>query len=259
MKPGGNKILPEQCDLMTIDTEPFITGLQRFKRIKAIESSGLIIYRCGFGVKHYHDRFFRLLQIERPASLERAVDKRKAEFLSGRLCAKHGLAELGVNGFVIGSDKNHCPLWPRGITGSISHSQSIALAMLTSSAGVVGVGIDIESIISTKTMNDTKGMILHGNDEQWLRQTDGSPEMVFSLIFSIKESFFKAAYPSTGYYFDFDAVTIKRLDFDQQRFTLTLQQNLNPKLTAGLCFSGHFCFVDGQVLSLLVIRHTARS
>lgn len=235
---------------MTPAIKQFIVNEQPFT---AIENSGLTIHRCDFTLDGYDDRFFSSLGIDYPATLNRAVNKRKAEFLAGRHCANTVLAALNIHDFVIHAGKNRAPQWPAEIKGSITHSNSTALAAVTASADVLGVGIDIETIISTKTMNNTKGMILHGNDGQWLEQPGVTPEMVFSLIFSIKESFFKAAYPSTGYYFDFDTVSITALDFVQNRFTLTLHKDLNPKLTPGLVFSGDFRFIDGQVLSLLVL------
>ncbi|MFT4929647.1 MAG: enterobactin synthetase component D [Phenylobacterium sp.] len=214
---------------------------------------GVLIHQCSFDKEAYHDEFFNVLGIDYPQKLNRAVPKRKAEFLAGRHCAKTLLAELGIHDFTIVPDKNRCPLWPPGIKGSISHSNTNALVMLTTRTDVLGVGIDIESVIKTKTMNDVKKSIIFDHEYDLLEQGDVSAETIFSLLFSIKESFFKAGYPSTGRYFDFDAVRITELDFATHTFKLTLCEELNPKLTKGMRFSGQFGFVGEQVVSLLVL------
>ncbi len=218
-----------------------------------VEVADLIIHQCDFAVKGYQDTFFTELGIAFPDSLNRAVNKRKAEFLAGRYCAKTALAQLGISNYAITVGKHRCPVWPAGVKGSITHSNTTALAVVTSQATVLGVGIDIESIITEKTMSDIQDAILYGDDYQLLERPGIAKEVLFSLIFSIKESFFKAAYPSTGYYFDFDAVRITELDFDNHRFTLRLCQDLNPQLSSGAVFSGQFCLLEGQVLSLLVL------
>lgn len=235
---------------MIPDIAHFIPNQQRFN---AIDIAGLVIYQCTFDKQAYHNSFFTQLGIYSPDSLNRAVDKRKSEFLAGRYCAKTVLAELGIDNFTINADKNRCPLWPSGIKGAITHSNTTALAAVTKNPSVTGVGIDIESVIEAKTMNDIQSAILHGHDADFLDSAKVSRETVFSLIFSIKESFFKAAYPSVGRYFDFDAVNITALDFDKGTFGLRLCQDLTPSLHQGLLVDGHFCFVDGQVLSLLVL------
>lgn len=235
---------------MKTDKAQFIVSEGWFNQI-SIEN--VVIYHCEFAKEQYKDGLFGDLGVTYNETLHRAVNKRKAEFLAGRYCAKMALSELNVDDFTVTADKNRAPQWPSGIKGAITHSNHNALVALNSDPSVLGIGIDVESVMTDKTMNDVKEAIVKGSENDFLTLPNTTAGTVVSLIFSIKESFFKAAYPSTGYYFDFDAVTIDQLDFAQGRFELTVNQNLNPQLTPGMQFSGHFCFVGEQVLSLIVL------
>ncbi|MDQ3204730.1 MAG: 4'-phosphopantetheinyl transferase, partial [Pseudomonadota bacterium] len=65
---------------------------------------------------------FRRSAIEPPASIQRSVAKRQAEFLAGRVCARAALLALEGLDFtpIIGEDR--APVWPAHISGSITHS-----------------------------------------------------------------------------------------------------------------------------------------
>lgn len=61
-----------------------------------------------------------------PFELTSAVAKRRSEFLAGRLCAAHGLLSIGADPEVGRAD--NLPVWPNGISGSISHTDGHAVA-----------------------------------------------------------------------------------------------------------------------------------
>ena len=225
--------------------------LRNSERFELFNEPGIVVHACQFDKDAYQDNMFASEGIAFSDSLQRAVPKRKAEFLAGRHCAKKALAAFGVENYTVVADKNRCPLWPNDLKGAISHSNQNAMVALTDRADLLGVGIDVEAVMSTKTMNDITKMIMPGDDRVLLQMPEHTPETILSLCFSIKESFFKAAYPSTGYYFDFDAVVINQLDFSNNRFVLTVKQDLNPQVRPGRVCEGEFVFHDGQVVSLL--------
>lgn len=218
-----------------------------------LSEPGVHIYQCAFSIADYHNDLFVQLGVPWADNLERAVDKRKSEFLAGRFCAKQALAALDVHNFAVVAGKNRCPQWPGGIKGAITHSNSKALVAVTNRSDVLGIGIDIENIMTESTMNNVKSAIVHGDENAFLSGGDFTAAEATSLIFSIKESFFKAAYPSTGRYFDFDAVTITKLDRNTGQFTLTVNEDLNPQVRPGMSYCGRFVFIEAQVLSLLLI------
>lgn len=214
---------------------------------------GVVIYQCEFNKDRYRDDYFRLFGVNFSASVSRAVVKRKAEFLAGRYCCKKVLASIDIHNFDVIVGENRAPIWPVGVKGAISHNSHHAMVAITERTDVLGIGIDIESIMSTKTMNDIKEAILRDEEHDLLYVPQARAVVVCSLIFSIKETFFKAAYPSTGYYFDFDAITVDKIDYDAKRFNLTVKQDLNPQVRPGMQFEGIFDFVDEQVISMLVL------
>ncbi len=73
---------------------------------------------------------FQRSAIEPPASIQRSVAKRQAEFLAGRVCARAALQQLeGLSvSPAIGEDR--APVWPVHIAGSITHSTGRAAAIV---------------------------------------------------------------------------------------------------------------------------------
>lgn len=57
-----------------------------------------------------------------------AGPKRQQEFCSGRFCAHRVLDRLGYQDIPVLADQYGAPVWPSGITGSISHSGGKAVA-----------------------------------------------------------------------------------------------------------------------------------
>lgn len=214
---------------------------------------GVAIYQCEFNKERYRDDYFQLLGINFSSTVSSAVVKRKSEFLAGRYCCKKALASIGIHNFDVVVGENRAPKWPAGVKGAISHNSHHAMVAITERTDILGIGIDIESVMSTKTMNDIKDAILREEEHHLLYVPQARAVVVSSLIFSIKESFFKAAYPSTGYYFDFDAITVDKIDYEAKRFYLTVKQDLNPQVRPGMKFDGLFDFVDEQVISMLIL------
>ncbi|PSU35489.1 4'-phosphopantetheinyl transferase family protein [Photobacterium lutimaris] len=237
--------------MMILGTKPFILNTQRFRKFA---TSDAIIYLSEFNKDSYCDSMFKRLGVHFPHRLNNAVDKRKAEFLTGRYCASKALQEIGVKNYTVSADEHRCPLWPEHVAGSISHSHNIAVAAVAFKTTIFGIGIDIEKILSAEMVNGIKEQVLFGHESGLLDIDYISNEIMVSLIFSIKESFFKAAYPSTGHYFGFDAVSIDYLDFTSNIFRLTLLQDLNKLLRKGATYAGKFTFLNGHVFSILTIQ-----
>jgi enterobactin synthetase component D len=236
---------------MLTESQQFLFTTNNSNKIKI---DGVVEYQCNYDPAYYSDSLFSKLKIHFPNYIANAVQKRKAEFLAGRFCAKKVLNKLKVTNYAVLADKNRCPLWPEHIKGSITHNNNFAMAAITTKPSVLGIGIDIESIISATVINNIVEEVLFDDEYSLLKRDLGTPEMLFSLIFSIKETFFKAAYPSTGYFFGFDAIKIVSLDFESNRFELILCQNLSSFLKQGLLFKGYFKVFGDQVLTMMLIE-----
>src|SRR5471032_3077916 len=79
-----------------------------------------------------------------PASIQRSVAKRQAEFLAGRVCARAALQQLEGLNFIPAIGDDRAPVWPSHISGSITHSTGRAAAIEIGRAHWRGLGMDLE-------------------------------------------------------------------------------------------------------------------
>lgn len=77
-------------------------------------------------------------------------DRRRSEFLAGRAHARAALTELGVNDLELPAGPDRAPLWPDGVTGSITHASKHECSYVAAAVGrsevLSGIGIDVEFI-----------------------------------------------------------------------------------------------------------------
>lgn len=135
-----------------------------------------------------------------------SVSKRQREFSSGRHAARLALAalhpqvqqdhqKLGP----IPRDDERRPIWPEMHLGTISHSDQLAGALVTASAEVRGVGLDIET--AGRVSDDLLERLLTARERASL---SGDP----ARLFSAKEAVYKAVNPLFGRYIAFTDVEV---------------------------------------------------
>jgi 4'-phosphopantetheinyl transferase EntD len=114
---------------------------------------------------------------------------RRQEFTLGRLCARQAMQKLGLAPLPILPGPNREPRWPPAISGSITHCNGYAAAVVTRKTDICSIGIDAERI---QDFGDAAFDIVSLEAEQaWIKQADRQvPWRV--LLFSAKESVFKA-------------------------------------------------------------------
>jgi 4'-phosphopantetheinyl transferase EntD len=181
------------------------------------------------------------------------VKKRKAEFLAARYCAKKCLSKLGIEDFTVLNAEERFPIWPTSVCGSLSHCSSLAAAATSNDSAIFGIGLDVEFLIDSKVISDIRKRTIFGSECDLLNIAGFSSDLLFTAIFSIKESFFKAVFPNTKQYFDFDAVMVESLDLNNNSFALRLNKSLSPKLTANTVHRGYLSQFDDYVLSIIVL------
>jgi len=167
----------------------------------------------------YFDGLFSLYNIPFPSSMKSAAEKRKREFLAGRICARAALGGAFKN-FNIGIGKSREPIWPKGVKGSISHTNEHAVAVCTTLRACLGVGLDIERVVDAALCSELMSQILSETEQLILPTNDIS--LWFTTVFSAKESFFKSAYCLVGKYFDFDALQLLKIGPKSLSFQLNL-------------------------------------
>lgn len=145
----------------------------------------------------------------RPAEatiVERASAKRRSDFSTGRYCARQALFRLKNIDPDILRGKGKEPIWPYGTVGSISHSKKLAGAVVALRDDVAAIGLDIETIGGVKP--EMWYLIFHKTEQDIIRGKYGNEADWATLLFSLKESFYKMQYPLTGQFLDFKDITL---------------------------------------------------
>ncbi|TDJ70257.1 MAG: 4'-phosphopantetheinyl transferase superfamily protein [Planctomycetota bacterium] len=145
-----------------------------------------------------------------------AVPKRRREFTAGRHCAREALARLGIHGVAIPAGPDRAPEWPDGITGSISHCDSLCAAVAARVGRIVSLGLDIESVEPlSRELVSLVGTC--AEIEEWDRASGELALDPAKLAFCAKESVYKADYPLTKRFLDFHDVEVA-FDFERETF-----------------------------------------
>lgn len=178
-------------------------------------SMGLHLAILSFDEQGFQPGDFALCNIDPPTALQRAARKRQAEFLAGRLCAGEALRRhCGVSRYP-GKDSDGVPLWPGHISGSISHSAGIAMAVVGARHRHPGIGLDLEVIQNQTEARALTSLVLTPREESRFRQMlTGNPGLCLTRIFSLKEALFKALYPLTRQRFYFQDAEVTTMTQD---------------------------------------------
>ena len=129
---------------------------------------------------------------------------RKEHYRSGRICAGEVLSKLGTIGQpVLRDPQTREPLWPEGISGAITHSGNWAAAAAGKTSDVLGIGIDLEDLERQVDSRISRHVCLP-EEQKWLQECgEDCLEQNLKIIFSAKESIFKAFFPYTRTYLHF--------------------------------------------------------
>jgi len=132
---------------------------------------------------------------------------RLAEFSLGRELARQALEQIGGPRCSIPADSERCPVWPDGYVGSISHSHGFCIAAAATSKEYKSIGIDVERYrIEDENLFDY--ICTPSEIADAVRETGFTSAECVALIFSAKESVYKAYFPIFRMFFDFTDVYI---------------------------------------------------
>jgi 4'-phosphopantetheinyl transferase EntD len=188
-----------------------------------------------------HDEPGGLLFPEEEAVIVRAAPKRRREFTAGRACARRALARLGVPPAPLLPGERGAPRWPDGTTGSITHCPGYRAAAVARTGDVAALGVDAEP--NEAVPDGVLGVIASDGERTRIGGlgATGAPVSWDRLLFSAKESVYKAWFP----------LARRWLGFDQADITVAL----DGTFTARLLVPGPL--VAGSVLTVLHGRWAA--
>ena len=196
---------------------------------------------------------FQRSAVPPPASIQRSVAKRQAEFLAGRVCARAALQQLDQLDCVPAIGEDRAPVWPGHISGSITHSTGHAAAIVAHKAQWRGLGMDLENVLTLERAERLAGEILTADELQRMAALPREQiALLVTLTFSVKESLFKALYPivQTRFYFEHAEV----LEWSAAGYVrLRLLTDLSAQWCHGTELEGQFVVDGEQLLSLVAI------
>ena len=187
---------------------------------------------------------------EERAQLGKAVPGRVRDFAMGRTCARQALRRLGLPEATILRGPRREPKWPPGVVGSITHCRGYCAAAVALQHDVLTVGIDAEpdaelphGVLDEIALEEEQAWVAHAPDAMhWDR-----------VLFSAKESVYKAWFPLTGQWLGFKDVMV-RMEPDagtfQAEILVTPPQVADAPLPG---FTGRFSVQDGLIMTAVAV------
>jgi enterobactin synthetase component D len=183
-----------------------------------------------------------------PPALDRATAKRKIQYLAGRACACRAIERLKPAESVQAPqrDADGCPVWPQGLVGSISHTDAFATAAVALRSQAIALGVDAEAVMSEEAAAEVAGLVASEDETRRVAELASlARPAALTLVFSAKESLFKALYPPTRRPFDYLDCEIARLDSRERRFVVRLSTPFDVFGAAE--YAGRYEFANGEV------------
>lgn len=202
------------------------------------------------------------LHPEEEVLVARAVAKRRREFAAVRGCARRAMEKLGIPARPVVSGERGAPQWPAGIVGSMTHCDGYCAAALVRATDLVSLGIDAEP---HGPLPDGVGasVFLPAEAARLERLVGQRPEVHWDrILFSAKESVYKAWFPLTREWLDFSEADITLCPAPDGAPHGTLHAELLvPGPLVGerrlQVFDGRWAVRDALVTTAVVIPHPA--
>ncbi|MEV7014053.1 4'-phosphopantetheinyl transferase superfamily protein [Streptosporangium sp. NPDC051022] len=201
----------------------------------------------------FDDDLDGMLFPEEEAVIGEAVGKRRREFTTARLCARKALRTLGRPPSPILPGPRGEPRWPAGVVGSITHCTGYRAAVLGEPSKASAIGVDaepneplpngvLEAIALVRERDAVHTLLREHPGIRWDR-----------LLFSAKESVYKAWFPLTNQWLSFEnaAITIDPLKGVFSARLLVSGPWIDGRRLTG--FSGRWIVGHGLILTSIVV------
>ncbi|MFG1603118.1 4'-phosphopantetheinyl transferase [Actinoplanes sp. NPDC049265] len=188
------------------------------------------------------------------ALVARAVESRRREVVTARRCAREALAKLGYAPAPIPRGPRGAPQWPSGVAGSITHCTGFRAAAVARTTDVASLGIDAEPhgpLPPEVPEAVTTGREPARLDDLWRHDPSVHWDRV---LFSAKESVYKAWFPLTGRWLGFEDA---ELDFQPGAATFTAAILIDATRTDGgpplTTLTGRYQVTQGLVTTAVTV------
>ena len=182
------------------------------------------------------------------AAVARANDKRRREFRAGRAAARQAMQEMGLPAVAIPAGEDRAPVWPDDVTGSITHNDTLCIAVIAERRNVPGIGVDIEA--ATPLDPDLFPEVCTLPERAWLSlQSEETRGLLAKLIFSAKECAYKCQFPLSGTFLEFHDLEITA-DLETGQFEATFTRPV-PGFDRGARLYGRYVVAQGQIITAI--------
>jgi enterobactin synthetase component D len=237
-----------------------VPGLRSLRRI-CLPWTALAYYSIhliDFDLASFKPEAFARCGVAMPDCIAASVPSRQADFFFGRLAAQQALRCLGRQSDQIGIGAAREPRWPPGVAGSITHCLGRAAAVALPAHAADGVGIDLETVVDETSRSALIDTVFSGGDSAVVRDTTLPLDTAVTLVFSAKESIFKALFPQVGSYFDFTVAGLLKIDSKSQVMSFELREALGSTLRAGTRMAVAYQLVDVRTVATVYVHRPHR-
>jgi 4'-phosphopantetheinyl transferase EntD len=179
-----------------------------------------------------------------------AVDTRRREFAVGRSLAREALRSIGASAGPIGVGAHREPLWPAGVVGSITHCDGYIAAAVAFRDDVRSLGVDAEPALPLPA--DVVALVASPDE---FARLDGIGPAAERVLFSAKESIYKAWFPLTGRWLGFEDCDLSLTPSDTAAGSFV--GNVRPSLLIDEhdvdAFHGRYEIHGGHILTAVVV------
>ena len=185
--------------------------------------------------------------------IAQSVTRRRREFVTARACGRAALARLGLPARAIPSGPRGEPLWPAGVVGSITHCDGFRACAVAWASDIASIGVDAEAdaALPDGLLAD---IALPEERERLAVLSRAHPGRHWDrLLFSAKESVYKAWFPIAEKWLGFEDATVT-IDPDEGTLSARLLVP-GPAFQGGELsgFSGRWAVADGVILTAIAV------
>lgn len=184
--------------------------------------------------------------------VRRAVERRRREFTTARVCARDALAQLGLPLQPIPAGPRGNPEWPTGIVGSITHCDGYRAAAVAHAREFATIGIDAEP--NDPLPDGVLSMVASVEELKWLQPCMRVASTVRwdRLLFCIKETVYKAWFPLTSQSLGFDDARVL-IDGSRREFSAQIAGRVSGGRERS-SLSGRWLIRDGLIVTAIALR-----
>ncbi|MCG7388592.1 4'-phosphopantetheinyl transferase superfamily protein [Pantoea sp. ACRSB] len=208
-----------------------------------------VLAQARFDLNLYDDGLSLRWNLPIPPALRRAVKKRRAEYLASRWLTREVMRGFGISDFLLQNHSDRSPVWPPGIQASLSHTDDAVALAVTQQPRCIGV--DIEMTMSQRTAEETAAVLMSDDENARLRALPLPFPQAATLLFSLKESLYKALWPQLHQPMDFHQASLQEIDLTTGKAVICLNDSFSQAFAAGTRLEAEFQLEADRVLTLL--------